>query len=79
MTELAIKEVARQSGIAPGTLRMWEQRYGFPKPQRSPNGYRSYSEGDVETLLRVQAYRHRGLSIPAAIERAKEDGSIADR
>ncbi|MSX02625.1 MAG: hypothetical protein F2813_05630, partial [Actinobacteria bacterium] len=24
-------------------------------------------------------YRHRGLSIPAAIERAKEDGSIADR
>ena len=79
MNELAIKEVSEQSGIAAGTLRMWEQRYGFPKPQRSSNGYRSYNADDVETLRRVQAYRHRGLSIASAIERAKEDGSLSDR
>lgn len=79
MNELAIKEVSEQSGIAAGTLRMWEQRYGFPKPQRSSNGYRSYSTDDVETLRRVQAYRHRGLSIASAIERAIEDGSLSDR
>ena len=79
MNDLAIKDVAEQSGIAPGTLRMWEQRYGFPKPQRSSNGYRSYSAEDVETLRRVQAYRHRGLSIASAIERAIEDGSLSDR
>lgn len=58
---------------------MWEQRYGFPKPQRSSNGYRSYSAEDVEALRRVQAYRHRGLSIASAIERAIEDGSLSDR
>ncbi|MEI6791640.1 MAG: DICT sensory domain-containing protein [Actinomycetes bacterium] len=79
MTDLPIKEVAEQSGIASGTLRMWEQRYGFPKPQRTSNGYRSYSAEDVETLRRVQAYRHRGLSIASAIERAIEDGSHSDR
>ncbi len=79
MNELAIKDVSEQSGIAAGTLRMWEQRYGFPKPQRSSNGYRSYSSEDVEALRRVQAYRHRGLSIAAAIERAIEDGSLSDR
>jgi len=78
MTELAIKDVAYQSGIAAGTLRMWEQRYGFPVPQRSANGYRSYSDEDVETLLRVQAYRHRGLTIAAAIERAIEEGGISE-
>ena len=79
MNDLAIKDVAEQSGIASGTLRMWEQRYGFPKPQRSSNGYRSYSAEDVEALRRVQAYRHRGLSIASAIERAIEDGSLSDR
>ncbi len=79
MNELAIKEVSEQSGIAAGTLRMWEQRYGFPKPQRSSNSYRVYSSEDVEALRRVQAYRHRGLSIAAAIERAIEDGSLSDR
>jgi DICT domain-containing protein len=79
MNDLAIKEVAEQSGIAAGTLRMWEQRYSFPKPKRSSNGYRSYSAEDVEALRRVQAYRHRGLSIASAIERAIEDGSHSDR
>ena len=79
MTELAIKDVAYQSGIAAGTLRMWEQRYGFPAPQRGANGYRSYSDEDVEALLRVQAYRHRGLTIAAAIKRAVEDRGISER
>jgi DICT domain-containing protein len=77
--DLAIKDVAEQTGIAPGTIRMWEQRYGFPDPQRTASGYRRYGPGDVEALRRVVAYRHRGLSIPAAIERARETGGVSDR
>ncbi len=77
--DLAIKDVAEQTGIAAGTIRMWEQRYGFPTPGRTPSGYRRYTPADVETLRRVQAYRHRGLSVPAAIERACETGGEADR
>ncbi|MCU0258651.1 MAG: MerR family transcriptional regulator [Solirubrobacteraceae bacterium] len=79
MNDLAIKDVAEQTGLAAGTIRMWEQRYGFPEPQRTPSGYRRYSEDDVASLRRVQAYRHRGLSIPAAIERARETGAETDR
>ena len=80
MTEdLAIKDVADQTGIAAGTIRMWEQRYGFPEPHRLPSGYRRYAPEDVETLRRVQAYRHRGLSVSAAIERARETGGASDR
>ncbi len=44
MEDLAIKDVAEQTGIAAGTIRMWEQRYGFPAPQRTPSGYRRYSD-----------------------------------
>ena len=57
---------------------MWEQRYGFPSPERTASGYRRYCEHDVEALRRVQAYRHRGLSVPAAIERARESGGASD-
>src|SRR6187402_3305207 len=74
-TSLAIGDVAAQTGIAAGTIRMWEQRYGFPDPERTASGYRQYHAGDVEALRRVQAFRHRGLSIPAAIERARETGA----
>src|SRR4051794_10872526 len=71
MRELAIREVAEQTGIAAGTIRMWEQRYGFPTPDRTPTGYRLYSTQDVETLRRVIALRKGGLSVPAALERAR--------
>src|SRR5688572_23916522 len=73
MSELAIKDVAERTGIAAGTIRMWEQRYGFPEPQRTASGYRRYSDGDVEALRRVASYRRLGLSIPAAIDRVRVD------
>ena len=78
MNGLSIKEVAEQTGIAAGTIRMWEQRYGFPEPARTDAGYRVYAADDVETMRRVLAYRHRGLSVPAAIERARETGGPRD-
>jgi DICT domain-containing protein len=78
MTDIAIKDVAERTGIAAGTIRMWEQRYGFPVPGRTPAGYRRYSEEDVEALRRVAALRHRGLSVSAAIERAQETGDPSD-
>jgi DICT domain-containing protein len=79
MSGLAIKDIAEQTGIAAGTIRMWEQRYGFPSPERTSSGYRRYSDEDVSALRRVQAYRHRGLSVPAAIERAREACTETDR
>jgi len=77
--DIAIKDVAERTGIAAGTIRMWEQRHGFPTPQRTAAGYRRYTPEDVETLRRVQAYRDRGLSVAAAIDRARETGGPSDR
>jgi DICT domain-containing protein len=77
-TDLAIKDVAERTGIAAGTIRMWEQRYGFPVPGRTASGYRRYTEDDVETLRKVLALRGRGLSVPAAISRAQDAGGPSD-
>jgi DICT domain-containing protein len=76
---LAIKEVSEQTGLAAGTIRMWEQRYGFPEPARTPAGYRVYTPQDVITLRRVLAFRGRGLSVPAALERARAMADATDR
>ncbi len=71
MSGLPISEVAEQTGLAAGTIRMWEQRYGFPIPDRTAAGYRVYSDADVEALRRVVEFRRGGLSVPAALERAR--------
>jgi DICT domain-containing protein len=71
---LAIRDVAERTGLAAGTIRMWEQRYGAPVPGRSDSGYRVYTQDDVEMLRRAVAFRERGLSVPAALERAQSIG-----
>ena len=76
---LSIKEVAEQTGLAPGTIRMWEQRYGFPAPRRTASGYRRYEPEDVETLRRARAHREHGLSVSAALERARETRATSDQ
>jgi MerR family transcriptional regulator, light-induced transcriptional regulator len=75
---LSIREVAEQTGLAPGTIRMWEQRHGFPAPRRTASGYRRYDADDVETLRRARAHRQRGLSVSAALDRARETGGASD-
>src|SRR3954470_5930915 len=77
--KLAIKDVAEQTGVAAGTIRMWEQRYGFPAPARTPAGYRVYSEQDVVAIKRVMSYRDSGLSVPAALDRARALEGPTDR
>src|SRR3954470_13146848 len=77
MSGLSIKEVSERTGVAAGTLRMWEQRYGFPVPERTASGYRRYRDEVVEALRRVVQLREGGLSMTAAIERAQEGRELA--
>lgn len=75
MKGLSISDVVARTGVAEGTLRMWERRHGFPVPHRLPSGHRRYSEDQVERVLRVVAGRAAGLSLSAAIERAQRDAA----
>jgi MerR family transcriptional regulator, light-induced transcriptional regulator len=69
--ELSTAQLAARTGMPAGTLRMWESRYGFPTPARLPGGHRRYSEQDVTAVLEVLRLREQGLSLTAAIERAR--------
>ena len=76
MKEMTIGEFAQRTGIAEGTLRMWERRYDFPAPERLARGHRRYSEADIEVVARVTTERSDGMSLAAAIARAKRASAI---
>jgi DICT domain-containing protein len=72
--DLTTTELAELTGVRPATLRMWETRYGFPVALRGA-GRRRYSSGETDSVLEVLALRAAGLSLPAAIARARASGS----
>ncbi len=67
---LSIGELARQTGVPAATLRSWEDRYGFPRPQRLEGGHRRYAPGDTVLVGQVLRLREAGLSLQAAIGQA---------
>jgi MerR family transcriptional regulator, light-induced transcriptional regulator len=67
---LSIGELARQTGVPAATLRSWEERYGFPLPQRLEGGHRRYDTGDAALIGEVLRLRTSGMSLQAAIGQA---------
>ena len=47
----SIRVASRLSGVSSDTLRMWERRYGFPKPSRNGSQVRVYTDADIERLV----------------------------
>lgn len=47
---LPIAAVERDTGLQKDTLRVWERRYGFPRPERDAHGERVYPPEQVEKL-----------------------------
>lgn len=59
---MTIKEVEARTGMTRANIRFYETE-GLISPARGENGYRDYSEQDVELLLRVKLLRGLGMSI----------------
>ncbi len=74
MRYLKTSEAATLLNVSPNTLRAWERRFGFPKPQRSPGKHRLFTHGEVAALRDAL---QEGLSISSAVSRARE-GLAAD-
>lgn len=74
MRFLKTSEAAALLNVSPNTLRAWERRFGYPKPQRSPGKHRLYTHGEIAALRDAL---QEGLSISSAISRARE-GLSAD-
>jgi len=56
-----IRSVSALTGVNPNTLRAWERRYGLLSPERTPSGYRMYTQADVDRLRMVQDLLNRGV------------------
>lgn len=69
---ITIGDLAEQTGLTVATLRAWESRYGLPTPRRSPSGHRRYSRADAEQVRHILRLRAGGLSLEAAISRARD-------
>lgn len=67
-----IREVARQTGINPVTLRAWERRYGLIKPLRTAKGHRMYSLEHLEQIRKVLDWLERGVAV-SQVKRLIED------
>jgi MerR family transcriptional regulator, light-induced transcriptional regulator len=50
----SIAQVERETGLSKDTLRIWERRYGFPRPERNAGGDRLYPPGQVEQLRLIR-------------------------
>lgn len=69
MRYLKTSEAAALLNVSPNTLRAWERRFGYPKPQRSPGKHRLYTHGEIAALKDAL---QEGLSISSAVSRARE-------
>jgi DNA-binding transcriptional MerR regulator/methylmalonyl-CoA mutase cobalamin-binding subunit len=58
---LNISAVEREAGLSKDVLRVWERRYGFPKPSRDGNGERQYSVAEVAKLRAIKRLMDVGL------------------
>jgi DNA-binding transcriptional MerR regulator len=76
---LTIGELADRTGVAAATLRMWEQRHGFPEPLRLPSGHRRYTEPAVALVGDVLARRDAGVRLDVAIEQATASAAERER
>ena len=63
---LNIAALARRTGVAPDTLRKWEQRYGVLRPSRTAGGQRRYDESDVARVEWLRARLAEGWRIGEA-------------
>jgi len=58
---LNISGVERETGLSKDVLRMWERRYGFPKPARDENGEREYTPATIAKLRAIKRLMDVGM------------------
>jgi DNA-binding transcriptional MerR regulator len=67
-----IGEFSARTGVGVPTLRAWEERHGFPVPERLPGGHRRYSERDLQAVWEVLREREQGVTLRDALARARD-------
>ncbi|WP_439658808.1 MerR family transcriptional regulator [Lentzea sp. HUAS TT2] len=67
------RAVAGMLGVAPTTLRTWDQRYGLGPSIRTDGGHRRYEDADVEVLRRMVVLTGQGVAASSAAVLARHE------
>ena len=59
----SITDLSRLSGIKQHTIRIWEQRYGILKPERTDTKIRFYSDKELKQIINISLLNKKGLKI----------------
>jgi len=62
-----IAAVSKLTGVSCHTLRVWERRYGFPVPERTPSGHRRYRADQVGLIREIARRADRGEAVAQVI------------
>jgi methanogenic corrinoid protein MtbC1 len=60
-TRFNISAVERETGLSKDVLRIWERRYGFPRPDRDENAERQYTADELARLRTIKRLMDTGL------------------
>lgn len=63
MNAFTIKDLENLSGIKAHTIRIWEQRYNFLKPQRTNTNIRYYTGDELKMVLNISLLNKYGYKI----------------
>jgi MerR family transcriptional regulator, light-induced transcriptional regulator len=63
MNAFTIKDLENLSGVKAHTIRIWEQRYSFLKPQRTDTNIRYYNNDELKIILNVALLNKYGYKI----------------
>ena len=69
-------DIQRVTALTRKALEYYEEK-GFIHPRRLENGYREYSEKDVEILNKISLFKKLGLTITEIKDCLKSDGATA--
>lgn len=72
MNAFTIKDLENLSGIKAHTIRIWEQRYSFLKPNRTDTNIRYYTNDELKTVLNISLLNRYGYKI-SHIDRMSEN------
>ena len=73
---MKIGEVASITGLTAGNIRFYEKEHLISPQKSDSNGYRDYSEAEVEQLMKIKLLRMIGVPVKEIRECLETDGAL---